>query len=356
MIDTMYETIYFDISGTCNARCTYCNTGLYAESKGKFITLEDFKLTVNKLVDNQLLSVQDGCLSLYCWGEPFLHPQINQIIEYLNSRCIKYAFSTNASRVPLINKEFVSGLQNIVFSMPGFSQDSYDKIHGFNFPKIIQNILKIINDCRRSGYSGIFTISYHTYQFSAPEIFECEAFALQNKIEFKPVNAIQNNWNHIELNAAHKLPEHLSKPINKDLFYDYFEEVVAEAATSTTSEQFECPMINSMLVIDEQSNVLQCCQVPAGETHSPGNLLKDNWETIASKKTLDSSVCRKCIALGMAQYFQSAYKEPPFYLAAKKARPLLSEYLRFRNLALDNRLIGRIKRKIKSQIRLFKQN
>jgi len=343
-----YKTIYFDISGTCNARCKYCNTGLYAETKGKFIELEDFKSTVDKLLQNNLLDLKKSCLNLYCWGEPFLHPKLHLIIDHLNLKNVKYAFSTNASRVPKISKAFIEGLQDIVFSMPGFSQESYSKIHGFKFTQIKSNILDIISQCRNLGYQGTFSISYHTYQFSAAEIFDCEAFALRNHIQFKPVNAIQNNWNHIELNAKGELPTHLSESINKDIFYDNFEEITSQAIESPTS--FKCPMIDSMLVIDECSNVLQCCQVPSGDTHSAGNLLTQSWSEISSNKTLDSSVCKKCISLGMAQYFQSAYKEPPFYTAARQARPLLSEYLSKSNRILDNKYVIKFKQKFNSAL------
>ncbi|GBF34170.1 hypothetical protein DCCM_3282 [Desulfocucumis palustris] len=42
----------------------------------------------------------------------------------------------------------------IIFSMPGFSQESYDKIHGFNFEKIKDNIIKMSRNFRENGFTG----------------------------------------------------------------------------------------------------------------------------------------------------------------------------------------------------------
>jgi len=321
-----FKTIFFDIAGTCNARCTYCNTGKFAESKGGFISAASFEKAIDSLLDQQLLSTVHG-VNLYCWGEPFLHPKLSELLEILNKRNIPYRFSTNGSRLPTIDKDFVRGLDGIVFSMSGFSQASYTKIHGFKFADIITNIESVVSKCRKHGYKGRFTISYHTYQFNMGELFMCEKFAKKNSIDFRPVNAIQNNWTHIEENAQGKLPHHLKDSITRDLIYDNFSEIVELAKNPVSDNCFKCPYIDEMLVIDESCNVLQCCQVPSGISHSPGNLLESSWTDISQNRTLEHDVCQRCMSLGMAQYFQAAYKEPDFYKAAILARPTLSDYL-----------------------------
>jgi len=47
--------------------------------------------------------------------------------------------------------------------MNGFSQSSYDKIHGFDFELIKKNIIEIIKTFRNAGYLGVATILYTTY-------------------------------------------------------------------------------------------------------------------------------------------------------------------------------------------------
>ena len=342
-----FSTIYFDFSGTCNARCRYCNTGLYAESKGTFISPEKFALAIDKLLQNNIYD-RNSYISLYCWGEPFLHPQLNELIDILNSKNIKYAFSTNGSRIPNINSRFVRGLRNIVFSMSGFTQTSYDKIHGFKFDQIIKNIVSIVKTCRQYGYKGKFSISFHTYQFNADELFECEKFANKYRIQFNPVNAIQNTWHHTVLNAKNELPANISDLIYKDLFYDNFREIVSSSQSSVPS--FKCPMVSSMLVIDEACNVLQCCQVPSGDTYSPGNLLTDDWASILKRKNLSNPICVECTQSGIAEYFQKAYKVPDFYKSAVLHRPRIGDIFSIPIISLKYPRLFSLLRKIKNYI------
>lgn len=60
--------------------------------------------------------------------------------------------------------------------MPGFSQESYDKIHGFNFEKIKENIKKYANDMELAGVKDKMWVAYHMYQFNLDEIYDAYVF------------------------------------------------------------------------------------------------------------------------------------------------------------------------------------
>jgi len=156
-----FKNIMFDIVGYCNAKCPYCLSGKYRKPGRGHISTELFDKTLGVL-SNEVLERND-IIDLFVWGEPFLHPQLDELLTILNNYGYKSRFSTNASKVPHINKNFVKNLEAITFSLPGFSQESYDKIHGFRFDNIQANIKKIINECRDLGFNGEFRISYHVY-------------------------------------------------------------------------------------------------------------------------------------------------------------------------------------------------
>ncbi|MCS4454451.1 hypothetical protein JTT00_04835 [Clostridium botulinum] len=64
---------------------------------------------------------------------------------------MSFALSTNASKVILLDNNELKNLKYITFSMCGFSQKSYDKIHGFNFEQIKRNISEILDNFKKMG-------------------------------------------------------------------------------------------------------------------------------------------------------------------------------------------------------------
>ena len=60
-----------------------------------------------------------------------------------------------------------NGFSSFVFSMPGWSQASYDRIHGLDFGRVVANIEATIQNVKEMGYQGRFMLSFHVYQFNA---------------------------------------------------------------------------------------------------------------------------------------------------------------------------------------------
>ncbi len=300
-----FNTIFFDIVSFCNGRCPYCLSGAYRTTASKTVSPGQFQKTLETIKKHDLLS-QRGIIGLYNWGEPFLHPQLSDLLCIINDFGFPYAFSTNASRVPSIDRNFVNTLDHILFSMPGFSQQSYDRIHGFNFPTILKNIERIVKECRFFGFRGHFQISYHLYQFNLEELRECEEFCNKWNITLNPYYAILNNWGHMLAWLDNTLPYDLLKRISQDLFLFEIERNLEEAPA-----QYACPQ-NQFLVLDEESNVLLCCQVPKQADFFAGNLLRDDVQLIWEKRR-SNPVCSKCVDSGLAYYYNNALRSPSFY-------------------------------------------
>ena len=97
-MDTSIKTIFFEIVGKCNAKCTYCITGNGTQSGG-IVDLEKFKETIQTLFEKNIAD-QNTLFYLFNWGEPFLHPKFNEIISSLSQKNIKYYLSSNFSIIP----------------------------------------------------------------------------------------------------------------------------------------------------------------------------------------------------------------------------------------------------------------
>jgi len=303
-----YHAIYFEISGICNARCAYCQSGVQRPAKAKFVDPELFRGVLTRLLTEHV--IQPGTvISLYNWGEPTLHPQLGTIVGIINALGLRYALSTNASRVPVIDREFVRNLDHVIFSMPGFSQAAYDRIHGFQFAQITANIEHIVKGCRSQGFKGRFSISYHVYRFNVGEMKACERFADERGILFNPYFAILNHWWEINAYMNGSLPAERREAAERDLFTL---EGMATILALAPQKGYRCPQ-NNYLNIDENGVIATCCQIARDHPdYGCGNAQQGDLAAALRLKGR-KPVCSQCIGSGLAFYLNTTLKRPDFY-------------------------------------------
>ncbi len=220
-----FKTIFFEVAGICNGRCTYCVTGAKNANPGGIMQVDIFDATLHNLERLSLIDSK-SVIELYNWGEIFLHPDLQNIIRVINDHGLRYTISTNASIIPQIDEALVKNLINIRFSMCGFSQQSYDRIHKFEFDRIRGNISTIVSRLRSLGYNKLIEICFHVYRFNTDEIRECERFAKDLGITPVFFDAYLNDWWQFEAFIQGTLSNEKRREILDDLFID--EKEVAE--------------------------------------------------------------------------------------------------------------------------------
>lgn len=300
-----FPVVNFEIVGNCNARCPYCVTGKKSQPKGGVVDISVFKNVIHKILEEGLFEKGKSALCLYNWGEPFLHPRFNELVGVINGFDINYVLSTNASIVPAIDKDTARNLADLCFSMPGFSQDSYDRIHGFDFETIKHNIRRIVQELRECGYKGSFIILYHIYQFNLHEMRECEQFASELGAVFSPLYARLVDWWQAQALLKGDVPYKELKDASKDLFLYHFWDKIEK------SPRKGC-WLHDQLTIDEYGRVATCCALPRNhKDYCCGDLLKDNIKDILKKK-ITMPVCKECIGSGFSNAFTMS-TPPQFY-------------------------------------------
>ncbi|MFH2095110.1 MAG: radical SAM/SPASM domain-containing protein [Bacteroidota bacterium] len=109
---------------SCNLRCPgcHCGTGSFTRPRGKM----DMAL-FRKIIDDA--GPKLFYLLLYFQGEPFLHPELSEMISIAVSRRIYTATSTNGHFLDEKNTEMIirSGLNRLIISVDGSTQESYEK-------------------------------------------------------------------------------------------------------------------------------------------------------------------------------------------------------------------------------------
>lgn len=288
----MFSRIYFEISGVCNARCRWCKRGiknLNGATPGKYVDFDEFKRSIFYLLENDFIDERSE-IALYNWGEPFLHPRFKDIIKFLNVENLKIILSTNCSKAVIFEEEgILSNMQFIILSMPGFSQNSYDKIHGFNFGSILNNIFAIMMNFKNVGFKGSFVLAFHIYQFNLGEIQLAAEFAKQNQMAFMPSLALINDHDRLGKYIKYELEYGQLIKATQELFLFY----LSEEMIKQRPKDYVCPQYE-LLVIDENCNVITCC----GESTCMDKIFNVKVNHV-NEWRMSGIACKKCRELGL---------------------------------------------------------
>lgn len=294
----MYKIVYFDISGICNAKCKYCINGGNSISGhihkkgGSIIDPHEFEKAIQYMLNTGLIE-KETVINLYNWGEPFLHPKMKDIASVLASTDTLFQISTNASHPVLFENRELKNLKGLIISMPGFSQASYDKIHGFNFEKIKNNIINMVNHYRSNGMTAWITIAFHIYQFNWIEIFNAKQFANALKIGINFSAAYLNGYSMWRDYLTDEMGYKTLKEACSELITYYYKEFLLRRPSN-----YRCPQFD-YLALNEYAEVLVCCGVDRfSRTYSIGKLFDLSPDEIKTKK-LNQPICRECSSLGI---------------------------------------------------------
>jgi len=308
--DIDINTIYYEISGICNAKCTYCPTGSGA-TKGRlarFIPPEEFSRGLNRLYELDLLN-NDIFFGLYNWGDPLLHPQLNEILHILNEADQSFALSTNGSIIPKnLNSSLLENLSYIRISLPGFSQKSYDKIHQLNFEKVLQNI-SILNELVPPNTLEVLLFAY---KFNIEEVSRTFEYFNNKNIRFRVELPHIMDYETAVGYLADKISPPIKQKIEEDLFTDHIKPMLLHRV-----EKKSCPHLQNHLIIDEYNNVLTCCVLSKNnEDQTVGSLFELTKDEIFDVKTNGQSICHQCLSVGVSYYYQFNGRYLPSVLQA----------------------------------------
>ena len=155
--------LLIDPADVCNLRCTTCPTGMDNESRrqGDLTVLNRSQRTVmtpelfNSVIEE--LGPYLFFVMFYNWGEPLLNKHIHEFISKAKSYDIETEIHTNLSLKlsdQRIEEILGSGLDNLVCSIDGFTQEVYE-IHrvGGNIDLIKRNLDQLVKTRDRLGAS-----------------------------------------------------------------------------------------------------------------------------------------------------------------------------------------------------------
>lgn len=140
-------TLLIEPTNTCNLACPTCPTGNKTSKRIKgFMDFENYKKLIDELAP-YLVNV-----TLYNYGEPFLHKNIYEMIRYAKNKKVQVRTSTNGhffNNKEDVEKLIKSGIDYIIVALDGASQETLSKFRkNSNFSQIVNGI-KIISSLKK---------------------------------------------------------------------------------------------------------------------------------------------------------------------------------------------------------------
>jgi len=160
--------VVWNITSKCNLRCVHC----YANADG----VNEFE-KASSFIDD-LSSIKIPVL-LISGGEPLMHKNIYEILEYAKSRGIQVALSTNGT---LIDEEVAGRLKEIGVDYVGVSLDGMKETHDF-FRGVKGAFEKAVEGLLNARDAGILTgVRFTLTKYNLRDVESVLNFVVENEI------------------------------------------------------------------------------------------------------------------------------------------------------------------------------
>lgn len=222
------EHIFLETTNICNARCITCMNSKMKRKKG----VMSFELFTS-LIDDITKDRKTSMLHLSGYGEPYMTPNFldycNYAIPKLNEARIGSEIITNGELVT----DIPVGLSSLIFSFNAGKKDTYEKITGLNYDKVVANIFRLKDQFKNVASR----VQIHMLAFEDNKD-EVEAF----KTLFAPLKE-QN----VLLRIGYKYDNQTGLVEDKTL--DKFK----------TEEKQSCHYVKNVLWVNWDGSVISCC-------------------------------------------------------------------------------------------------
>ena len=174
----------------CNLRCPQCPSGLRQFTR----PTGNLKPEFNTLILDQLgSSIQH--INYYFQGEPFINPNFLELVKEARKRNIYVVTSTNAHFISSETAEKIieSGLSEVIISIDGTSQETYEKyrIEG-SLEKVLEGTKNLIESKKkRNSVYPIVTFQFLVVSYNEHQIPEIEKLANEYGVDRLTLKTVQ---------------------------------------------------------------------------------------------------------------------------------------------------------------------
>ena len=268
----------------------------------EFMSPELFKRGLNRLFQLGWIT-EETKIELHNWGEPFLHPKLNEILHILTEKNLRFYLSTNGSVYRKLPAKALKNMERLVISIPGMSKDSYEKVHRLDVEAVHENIRKFSADLKAAGIGERLFIHFYIYQFNISELNSARRFAGELGATFMPNMAYFNDYRMAQ--------SFLTGTMQTDELYEAASQLFLHGYQKSGSvEETHCPLWNQ-LCFDHAFNLVPCRRLTTDERL--GNLFDDSAEELIDGR-IGYKECKNCIESGQCKSIVEGGLQENWYL------------------------------------------
>jgi len=236
-----------DPTNICILHCPLCPTGrgTLKRPRGR-MALDDFQRMIDEVAEYAYF------VDLYNWGEPFLHPQVFDMIAYASSKNISTKISTNLNYFDqgMARQVVESGLEELVVSLDGADQEIYETYRvGGSLNKVLSN-LRLVLERKEMMHSPFpfVTIRVLLNRHNESQISEIRQLGRRLGVDNIVVAPIM-----VDTDRREDMEEWLPTKDSYS-FYDY-----ETRQDKTLQRAGACPYLWQRFVISWEGGVSPCC-------------------------------------------------------------------------------------------------
>ncbi len=322
----------------CNMACSFCSfrmpgydsNQLFGEtSENGVVNNNPYRIIpYNKCLEIVDDAVEMGVKAFHLTGsgEPTVHPQHKQVMEYILSKGLDLAVVTNGLILREGVEEIYSKCKWVRISVDAGNADTYSKMRVVSkqsFDKTLSNIRKIVETIKRNNSDTIVGVGFVTTAENYREIYEAtkliKSLGVNNiriSAMFNPDNFeyFKEFYQEAKQNAANAKLDFEDKSFT---VFNRFGDRVQDLIDENPDYKF-CGYMNVNTIIAGDQNVYTCCVNSFNERGLIGSVKNQRFKELWSgepKKTFfskfDSTKCVRCMYSNVNRLILYAISENP---------------------------------------------
>lgn len=323
--------IYMEISpaGACNQRCTYCGLD-FMKYEPRYLDASLLKERLSELGQLGLKSV------MYAGeGEPFLHRDMAELVNYSKKSGIDVAITTNGVLFEEGIADRVLGSSEwIKVSINAATRDTYAKIHrcaSSDFDQVIKNVSYAVKLKQKNNYACALGMQLLLLPDNCHEVVALTALAKDigvNYLVIKPYSQHPQSKTRIYNSVRYSDYEHLRGELatfNTDEFSVIFRIHTMKKWDTKEKKYCRCLALPFWSYIDAGGNVWGCSVYLQDERFFYGNIYNNSFQEIWSgekrlqslcwvEKELDVSLCRVNCRMDEINRYLWELRTPPAHV------------------------------------------
>ncbi len=284
-------------AGLCNLRCAICPAHDPATRGKSLLPFQTFKRLLDEIGDYLIYVI------LWSWGEPFLNPDVYQMISYAGEKNVLTVTSSNLNRFGQEEAKKVvgSGLDALIVALDGVTEESYVKYRrGGSAKRVIENTRVLVAEREKSGRRKPFiNLRMVVSKENEHEVEEFRSLARDlgvDMVSFKAFSTRQPGFTDPNIDRKYAPQTKLFR------WYDY----QPDFTVAKKAKKYNCkfPWTKPTLFADGE---ILSCEFDFHYSHSFGNLNKQSFREIwfgekarefrrqFRKNRDDIAFCRDCV-------------------------------------------------------------